>query len=101
MDILEKSRKLNRKYLDAKESKNFSKSYFKNEMKKEFNDLFESMESVFNISISDNYNYKRLKYMFEMSNRVKNNDISEHDASVKIGQELVDNIVKPQIEKNK
>ena len=57
MDILEKSRKLNRKYLDAKENKNFSKSYFKNEMKKEFNDLFESMESVFNISISDNYNY--------------------------------------------
>jgi hypothetical protein len=34
-----------------------------------------------------------------MSNKVKNNDISEHDASVAVGQVLVDKIVMPQIEK--
>lgn len=99
MDILEASRKLNYKYIEAKNVVGFSKNDFTNQMKKEFNDLFESMASVFNISLSDSYDYNRLKYMFSMSNKVKNNDISEHDASVAVGQVLVDKIVKPQIEK--
>ena len=99
MDILEASRKLNNKYIEAKKVVGFSKHDFTNQMKKEFNDLFEALSSVFNISLSDSYDYNRLKYMFQMSNRVKNNDISEHDASVEVGQVLVDKIVKPQIEK--
>ena len=100
MDILEESRRLNDKYLEAKKVIGFSKNDFTNQMKKEFNELLESMESVFNISLSDSYDYNRLKYMFEMSKKVKNNDISEHDASVEVGQILVDKIVKPQIEKS-
>ena len=100
MDILEESRRLNNKYLEDKKVIGFSKNDFTNQMKKEFNKLLESMESVFNISLSDSYDYNRLKYMFEMSKKVKNNDISEHDASVEVGQILVDKIVKPQIEKS-
>jgi len=99
MDILEASRKLNYKYTEAKRVIGFSKHDFTNQMKKEFNELYEAMTSVFNISLSDSYDYNRLKYMFNMSNKVKNNDISEHDASVAVGQVLVDKIVKPQIEK--
>ena len=101
MDILEASQKLNKKYIETKNSIGFSKNEFTNEMKKEFNELFEGMASVFNISLSDSYDYNRLKYMFEMSNKVRNNDITEHDASVKVGQVLVDKIVKPQIERQK
>jgi len=99
MDILEASQKLNNNYLKAKKVIGFSKNDFTNKMKKDFNDLFESMESVFKISLSDSYDYNRLKYMFLMSNKIKNNEITEHDASVEVGQVLVDKIVKPQIEK--
>ena len=99
MDILETSRKLNHRYIEAKKVIGFSKNDFTNQMKKEFNELFESMESVFNISLSDSYDYNRLEYMFKMSNKVRNNELSEHDASVEVGQVLVDKIVKPQIEK--
>jgi len=101
MDILEESQKLNNKYIETKNSIGFSKNEFTNQMKKEFNELFESMESVFNISLSDSYDYNRLEYMFKMSNKVRNNEVSEHDASVEVGQVLVDKIVKPQIEKPK
>ena len=101
MDILEASQKLNNKYIETKNSIGFSKNEFTNQMKKEFNELFESMESVFNISLSDSYDYNRLEYMFKMSNKVRNNELSEHDASVEVGQVLVDKIVKPQIERQK
>ena len=39
--------------------------------------------------------------MVSMAAKVRNNEISEHDASVKVGQVLVDEIVKPQLEKKK
>ena len=34
-----------------------------------------------------------------MAEKVKNKDIQEHDASVAVGQRLVDDIVKPQLKK--
>lgn len=76
------------------------------EFKKIFEDknkeLIEKYSSVFNILFSPNFNeqgYERLLYMLKMAQRVENKDIAEHDASVAVGQRLVDEIVKPQIEK--
>ena len=39
----------------------------------------------------------RLEFMFNMSQKVKDNKVSEHNASVEVGQRLVDDIVKPQL----
>ena len=43
----------------------------------------------------------RMKFMLTKAAEVRNNKISEHDASVAVGQVLVDDIVKPQLAANK
>jgi hypothetical protein len=53
------------------------------------------------IICSDNYDQERLEYMIRLSARVRSGDIEEKVASIAVGQRLVDEIVKPQIEKNK
>lgn len=45
-----------------------------------------------------NSDIQKLETMVNMASKVKNNEISQHDASVKIGTELVDKYVKPQLE---
>ena len=42
---------------------------------------------------------ERLKFMITQASRVFNKDIAEHDASVAVGTKLVDEIVKPQLNK--
>ena len=44
---------------------------------------------------------ERLLYMLQMAERVENKEIAEHDASVAVGQRLVDDIVKPQLKSMK
>lgn len=44
---------------------------------------------------------KMLEFMISKVKKIKRNQITEHDASVEVGQRLVDEIVKPQIEKSK
>ena len=41
----------------------------------------------------------RLKFMLNMINKVNNNEITEHNASVQIGEKLVNEYVKPMIDK--
>ena len=48
---------------------------------------------------SDNYDYKRLSYILDMNEKVKNKEITEREGSIQVGQVLVDEIVKPSIKK--
>ena len=57
-------------------------------------------DSIMTIVLSNNYDYNRLKYMLEMTSKIKKNEISEREASIQVGQVLVDEIVKPSLEKN-
>ena len=70
-------------------------------MSSKYDYLYTNYKSIFMMSMSDKYDYNRLSMMVNMANSVKNNDISEKDASVKVGQVLVDDIVKPQLDKAK
>ena len=97
--ILERSRNLNMEYIDNLASNNHSEQDFKNLMKQKYKFLLENHEAIFNISLSQNYDLARLKFMLEMANKIRNNEITEHNASVQVGQVLVDQIVKPQLEK--
>ena len=64
----------------------------------EYKDLFDNYPSIFKMACEGNMDFIRLKYMLEMIDKVKNNKISEHDASVDVGQKLVDEIVKPDLD---
>jgi len=73
---------------------------FKNNFEDDNRELVEKYSTVFNIVFSDKFDkmgYERLMYMLKMAKRVENKDIAEHDASVAVGQRLVDDIVKPQL----
>ena len=97
--VLTTSRRLNMLYIENIASKKLSENKFKEQMQKDFDHLHKNYEAIFNISISNNYDYNRLKFMLEMAQKVKKSEITEHDASVQVGQVLVDQIVKPQLDK--
>ena len=97
--VLQNSKELNMMYIDNLATKNQDSESFKKEMKTKFDYLFTNFEPIFNICLSQNYDFNRLKFMLQMAKRVQKSEITEHDASVQVGQILVDQIVKPQLDK--
>jgi len=86
---------------DVKEIHNIvnnSETYSISKLEVDFKDLFEIYPSIFKMAWEGNMDFVRLKYMLEMIDKVKQNKISEHDASVDVGQKLVDEIVKPDLD---
>ena len=73
-------------------------------IKDKYPSLNEHYPAIFRVIFNPNFNINsmgRLKYMINMARRVHTKDIAEHDASVAVGQRLVDDIVKPQLDENK
>ena len=56
--------------------------------------IIESKENKFDISCC-----RRLEFLLNQASKVYNKDIAEHDASVAVGSKLVEEIVKPQLNK--
>lgn len=78
----------------------FNKVSFLSETKKSMNLLDNCYDCIWKVIENDSFcdkDMNRLNYMVSMAIQVKNKEIKEHDASVKVGQVLVDDIVKPQL----
>ncbi len=58
-------------------------------------------KSMLKIVFSDKYDKQRLEYMIRLASRVHKGEVEEKTASVAVGQVLVDQIVKPQLDSNK
>ena len=99
--ILTDSLEVYRLYLDNKATKERSANELNNVLKIKFEELYINYKSIYEISLTDKYDYKRLKYMLNLSDKIDNDEITEHEASVQVGQVLVDEIVLPQLEKKK
>ncbi len=97
--VLTASKNLNMEYIDNLATNNISESKFKENMIEKYEFLFKNFEPIFNISISKTYDFDRLNFMLNMAKKVQNNEITEHNASIEVGQVLVDQIVKPQLDK--
>ena len=76
---------------------NLDEKTFHQKLEKEFSKLFINFPSIFEKIFNGTLEVNRLKYMLAMINKIKDNKISKHKASVAIGQELVDNIIKPSL----
>jgi hypothetical protein len=63
--------------------------------------LHENYPPIFNMVMSASYDYERLKFMLEMAKKVERKEIAEHDASVAVGERLVNEVVKPQLKEPK
>ena len=66
-------------------------------LKEEFKDFFEKFPTIFNKVVDGSIEMGRLKFMLKMINEIEKQKISKHEASIVVGKELVENIVKPQM----
>lgn len=100
--IYEQSKKLLDNYKDYKSNKKF-KQYdeetFKYEMENNYAYLNTNAKSIFNLCLSGKMDIQILYYMINQVKNIKNNTISAYDASVKVGEKLVEKIIKPQKDK--
>ena len=94
--ILSQSTELNLESKDISEDK-FKQ--FESEMILKYNYLYENVNTIFLLSIKGTMDINMLKFMIKQASAIKTNSISNHDASVKVGNELVDKYVKPLIKK--
>ena len=99
--ILKQSREINNQFNSSSSSPSFDLNSFTASMRASYPILFNDFMPIFNISLTKAYDYSRLKYMLEMSVKVKNNEVTQHNADIAVGQRLVDDIVKPQIPSKK
>ena len=79
-----------------------NKSEFLKNIRNHFKNTSDNLSAIIQVISQDSFNLEglgRLEYMIMMSKKVKENDMTEHDASVAVGQRLVDDIVKPQLDK--
>lgn len=75
---------------------------YKQNLLNNYKDINKSYPAVFNMIFNPKFNLfslNRLRYMINMALKIEKKDITEHDASVAVGQKLVDEIVKPQLNK--
>lgn len=63
--------------------------------------LLAENSSIMTMALSNKYDHNILSYMLNMKEKMDNGDLSEREASINVGQILVDKVVKPSIEKNK
>jgi hypothetical protein len=94
---------LNSLIIDMKNPKslyNTDLTMYKNNLFNKYKNINDSYPAIFTMIFNPKFNlhsYNRLKYMINMALKIEKNDITEHDASVAVGQKLVDEIVKPQL----
>ena len=67
----------------------------------QYSDFSMKYPVIFLKTIEGNLNLKQFTEMVGMATNVNNKKISQHDASVKVGEKLVKKYVKPILKKNK
>ena len=92
-EIIEKLKLHREKKLD----KHLSLKNFKVKLEGEYPKLFDNFPTIFNKVCAGTLEKTRLAFMLKMIGEVKGSKISKHEASVVVGQELVNNIVKPNL----
>lgn len=59
--------------------------------------LYNSFPTIISKACEPNFDFQKFKWMMEMQKKVRNNSISQHNASVEVGERLVDEHVKPHL----
>ena len=85
--------------LEKNKTNTLPETEYKDKLIKEHKDLYEAYPGIFDMSLTNTMEIKRLKFMLSMWDKVDNSEMSEHDASVEVGQMLVDDFVKPSLTK--
>ena len=84
-----------RLYDRGKIDRNLSREQFTDKLKNNYQKLLENFPTVFEKTLCGTLELNRLEFMLKMIGDIKKKKVTKHEASVVVGQELVDNIVKP------
>tara|TARA_A100001015_G_scaffold307453_1_gene403403 strand:- start:13 stop:390 length:378 start_codon:yes stop_codon:yes gene_type:complete len=93
-DILE-DRKIHRKLIKKKPDQ------FYEMMLTKYNTFAEDYPGIYKKTVEGTMNKNMFQYMLQMMKQVESKSVTEHNASVKIGEMLVNKYVKPIIKDNK
>ena len=86
-------------YKNKKTHKTNTEEEFNKLMKEKYIILSNNYNTIFNQCLTGTMDMEILTYMINQINNINKNKISKHDASVNVGQKLVDKFVKPKINK--
>lgn len=101
-EILGKVKQIQQEVQDIKQSEpDLDQDAVKRRVFTNHQDFSMNHPATFLGSVEGTIDLKTMEYMVSMANRVKRDDITQHDASVEIGTKLVDTYVKPTLEKGK
>lgn len=62
-----------------------------------YHELFSAYPTALKKACEPNFDIDKFKWMMEMQKNVQNNLISQHNASIEVGERLVDEHVKPKL----
>ena len=74
-----------------------SKNEFTNQLDRDYSQLKENFPAIFDKILNRTLEMERLEFMLKMISEIRSNKVSKHEASVVVGTELVNNIVKPNL----
>jgi hypothetical protein len=69
-------------------------------MHKKYEYLHDNCLTIFTQCMENNMDISILEFMINQIKNIEKNKISKHDASIKVGEKLVEKYVKPMINKN-
>ena len=70
---------------------------YKKGIAKEFDDFAQKCPAIFQKTMNEELDMTQFTRMIEMARKVHGNEMTQHDASVKVGEDLVNTYVKPQL----
>lgn len=88
-------------YKSKKDFKNLSLEEFNQKMNDKYTILKNNFNVIFQQCITGHMDLDILSYMINQAKNVNNKKETSHNASVKVGQKLVDKLIKPNIDKIK
>lgn len=66
--------------------------------REKYREFYDSYPILFEMCCKDSFEMNQLKFMLSMRDQVEENKLTQHDASVKVGQRLVDRYVPKDIQ---
>ena len=96
-----KINELRDRFLELKKTKDEEDA--KKQVYNEYNEFCDKYPALISLVFSSKdwqTDYQKLKGMFALVEKINNKEITQHDASVKVGGQLVDEYVKPRLNHN-
>ncbi len=88
----------NKKFKNKKDFKKLNSVEFSDLLDKKYIYLKTNVPSIYKQCIEETMDLEVLSFMINQAKDIKKNKISNHDASVKVGEKLVNKYIKPHID---